>query len=597
MFPPLQSPWCQGAGLLLVLVASMDVCLAFGYCLRWTSNKKTSHLVDRASEELSRLIDTKCFSRSASAAVLIAMPLFVAIDSRLHRPRVTAVLGVTWRPVLSGLLLQFGLGLLLVRWHVGRSALACIAEKVAAVISFAGHGGGFVFGYLSTGELQGGLPRQEPVLVVTVVSTMVFFGLLISMLCHYGILQFLASRFARLIATTIGTTALESYCAACSIYLGMTDSAVLVKPYLAQLTRSELHTVMTCGFATVSGSMFAVFAIFGVKAEHMMTASVMSAPAALGFSKLFYPETEDSSSNLESINDVRRRTSSNVFESMARGVSSLLAVAANVAASLLGFVACVALADAMLAYVGALLGWKLVTMNWLVGRLFVPLALAMGLSVDESSRVASLVGLKTVLNEVFAQSEMGGMTRDGLLSPRAQLLCAHALCGFSSLGALGVQLGVFAALAPEKLPDCARVAGRALVAGSVACFLTACTAASGDSQEKGDGAAVLAASIKAPDAREEDAKRENIVQATTEACAGGPAKEGLDMECEESATPAVGKRQLEVSEENGKPEASAGEPLPKAQFTRRPTLKIQPKVPPDRRATPPAAKTMPADPP
>ncbi|KAH6920433.1 hypothetical protein HPB50_028579 [Hyalomma asiaticum] len=117
-------------------------------------------------------------------------------------------------------------------------------------------------------------------------------------------------------------------------------------------------------------------------------------------------------------------------------------------------------------------------------------------------------------------------------------------------------------------------------------------------QEKGDGAAVLAASIKAPDAREEDAKRESIVQATTEACAGGPAKEGLDMECEESATPAVGKRQLEVSEENGKPEASAGEPLPKAQFTRRPTLKIQPKVPPDRRATPPAAKkTTPADPP
>ncbi|KAH6929663.1 hypothetical protein HPB50_003804 [Hyalomma asiaticum] len=133
--------------------------------------------------------------------------------------------------------------------------------------------------------------------------------------------------------------------------------------------------------------------------------------------------------------------------------------------------------------------------------------------------------------------------------------------------------------------------------GGLALGVASETEASGDSQEKGDGAAVLAASIKAPDAREEDAKRENIVQATTEACAGGPAKEGLDMECEESATPAVGKRQLEVSEENGKPEASAGEPLPKAQFTRRPTLKIQPKVPPDRRATPPAAKTMPADPP
>ncbi|XP_049518678.1 solute carrier family 28 member 3 [Dermacentor silvarum] len=117
-----------------------------------------------------------------------------------------------------------------------------------------------------------------------------------------------------------------------------------------------------------------------------------------------------------------------------------------------------------------------VPVTWLVGRLFVPLALVMGLSVDESSRVASLVGLKTVLNEVFAHSEMGTMARNGLLSPRAQLLCTHALCGFSSLAALGVQVGVFAALAPERLPDCARVAGRALVAGSIACFLTACTA-------------------------------------------------------------------------------------------------------------------------
>ncbi|KAL3235388.1 hypothetical protein MRX96_022421 [Rhipicephalus microplus] len=119
--------------------------------------------------------------------------------------------------------------------------------------------------------------------------------------------------------------------------------------------------------------------------------------------------------------------------------------------------------------------------NWLVGRLFIPLALGIGLSVDESSRVASLVGLKMVLNEVFAQNEMGRLAREGLLSPRARLLCTHALCGFSSLGALGVQLGVFAALVPERLSDCARVAGRALIAGSIACFLTACTAGGRDS--------------------------------------------------------------------------------------------------------------------
>ncbi|KAH7962424.1 hypothetical protein HPB52_016009 [Rhipicephalus sanguineus] len=547
-------------------------------------------------------------------------------------------LEVRWRPVLSGLLLQFVLGLFLVRWHVGRVALACFAEKIAAVISFASHGGGFVFGYLSTGDLEGGLPRQEPVLGVTVVSIMVFFGLLVSLLCHYGILQCLALWFARLIAATIGTTALESYCAACSIYLGMADSAALVRPYLVQLTRSELHTVMTCGFATISGSLFAVFAIFGVRAEDMLAASVMSAPAALGFSKLFYPETEDSRSNLESIKDVRRSctSSSNVFESMARSVSSLLAVAANVVASLLGCVAFVALADALLAYIGALLGWQL-SVNWLVGRLFVPLALSMGLSVDESSRVASLVGLKTVLNEVFAQSEMGGMARDGLLSPRAQLLCTHALCGFSSLGALGVQLGVFAALAPERLPDCARVAGRALIAGSVTCFLTACTAAqcvptcaniTGPAKNKLDASENFVDKLKPkqqqrrrrrnqksrkrppcdgeagfdnqrPKKSEEtssEPKREAPQYKMTENCvveAAAPCDPSKDeSEAMEGIASMSAKRgHSETIEDSDLPkDASGGPPPPKSASMRRMSLKPKPSIPPDGRpeAKPPS---------
>ncbi|XP_077512953.1 solute carrier family 28 member 3-like [Amblyomma americanum] len=384
---------------------------------------------------------------------------------------------IRWRTVLSGFLLQFVLGLLLVRWEVGRGALVCIADKMTHAISFASHGGRFVFGYLATGQLDGGLPNQQPVLAFTVVSTVVSFGLLVSVLCHYGLLQCLAYRFGRLMAATLGTTACESFCAATNVFLGMADSTLLVKPYLPHLTRSEIHCVMTCGFATISGSLFAVFTTLGVKAEHMLAASVMSAPAALGFSKLFYPETEDTFNSLD-IRDVRRsgRPECTVLESMARGVSSLLAVSAHVVASLVGFLACMALADALLAQLGALLGWPFVTLNWLLGRLFVPLALAMGVSMDECSHVASLVGLKTALSEVVAYGQMGELAQRGRLSLRAQLICTHALCGFSSVGALGVQLGACAALAPHRLPDCARVAGRALAAGSVACFMTACTA-------------------------------------------------------------------------------------------------------------------------
>ncbi|XP_049518853.1 LOW QUALITY PROTEIN: solute carrier family 28 member 3 [Dermacentor silvarum] len=489
-------PWCQGSGFLLLLLAMLDAWLLCGLCVRWMPSKKVAAMKERTRKRALWLSERKWIGRTAWTVVWLAVLLFVAINSRLHRPRVTACFGmlllvgfgyvfsknrnkVKWRPVLSGFLLQFVLGLLLVRWKVGRGALLCVADKMNAAIAFAGHGARFVFGYLATGQLDGdGLPQQNAGLTMrNVLSAVVFFGLLVSLLCHYGLLQCLALKVGRLMAVVMGTTICESFCAASNVFLGMADSVLLIKPCLAQLTRSEIHCVMTCGFATISGSLFAVFTTFGVKAEDMIAASLMSAPAALGFSKLFYPETEESCAGLEKISDPRKsRPGCTLLESVSHGLSAQLRVAAHVVASLLGFLSCMALADSLLAYLGSLVGWQFVTLNWLLGRLFVPLALAMGVGLHECSRVASLLGLKAALNEVVAYGQMGELARGGLLSLRSQLLCAHALCGFSSLGALGVQLGAYAALAPERLSDCARVAGRALVAGSLACFMTACTA-------------------------------------------------------------------------------------------------------------------------
>ncbi|XP_077553720.1 putative transporter YutK [Haemaphysalis longicornis] len=490
-----KEPWCKGAGLLLVLMAVLDASLLGTVCLGRCGRpaNRVAAFAGRAREQIATVTDRKGFFRTFWTLVWVAVLLFLAVDSKLHPDRVVAAVGmvvlfgfgyifsnnrskIKWRPVLGGLLLQFLLGLLLVRAHVGRGALLCIADKIAAIMSFAGHGSRFVFGYLATGKLDGGLPEQKPVLAFTVASAVVFSGLLVSALCHYGLLQRVMLRVGRLMEFTLGTTSCESLCAASNVILGMTDSAQLIKPYLAKLTKSELHCVMTCGFATISGSLFAVFTAFGVKAEHMMAASLMSAPAALAFAKLLYPETEENTCSPEKIKQLQSLERGSLLESMARGMTSLVMLVANVVGCLLGFVAFMALADAVLVYLGTLLRWEFLTVDWLMGRLFIPLALAMGVSLEECSRVASLVGLKTALNEVVAYGQLSDLVQRGLLSPRAEMVCTFALCGFSNLGALGVQLGACAALVPDRLPDCSRVVMRALIAGWVACFMTACTA-------------------------------------------------------------------------------------------------------------------------
>ncbi|XP_065296525.1 uncharacterized transporter YutK-like isoform X2 [Dermacentor albipictus] len=377
-----KEPWCQGSGFLLLLLAMLDAWLLCGLCLRWLPSKKVALMTERARKRTLWLSERKWIARTAWAVVWLAVLLFVAIDSRLHRPRVTASFGmlllvgfgyvfsknrnkIKWRPVLSGFLLQFVLGLLLVRWKVGRGALLCFADKMNAAIAFAGHGARFVFGYLATGQLDGdGLPQQKPVLALTVLSAVVFFGLLVSLLCHCGLLQCLALKVGRLMAVVMGTTICESYCATSNMFLGVADSVLLIKPCLAQLTRSEIHCIMTCGFATISGSLFAVFTTFGVKAEDMIAASLMSAPAALGFAKLFYPEMEESCLGLEKFSDPRKsRPGCTLLESVSHGLSAQLRVAAHVVASLLGFLSFMALADSLLASLGSLVGWQFVTLN------------------------------------------------------------------------------------------------------------------------------------------------------------------------------------------------------------------------------------------
>ncbi|XP_076328161.1 solute carrier family 28 member 3-like [Tachypleus tridentatus] len=198
----------------------------------------------------------------------------------------------------------------------------------------------------------------------------------------------------------------------------------------------------------------------------------MSAPAALAFSKLFYPETEESKTHAKDIK-IDKGTERNAIEAATNGASAAIALVANIAANLIAFLAFIRFVDAIFTWIGLLVGWDFLSFEWLLSKAFVPLAFLMGVEWNECEQVARLIGLKTVVNEFIAYKQLGEMTT---LSPRSQAIAVYALCGFSNIGSIGIQLGALGAMAPERKSDLASLAVRAVIAGSTACFMTACVA-------------------------------------------------------------------------------------------------------------------------
>jgi len=269
--------------------------------------------------------------------------------------------------------------------------------------------------------------------------------------------------------------------AAGNIFLGQTEAPLTIKPYLPDLTKSELHAVMTGGFATVAGSVLAAYIGFGIDASHLLTASVMSAPAALGFSKLFYPETKKSKTTAALLN-FSPSEDANVLDAAANGASQAVFLVGNVAGSLIAFLAFVAFLNGVLSWLGGLVGFPFLNFEYILGFLFYPLAAIMGIPCspghedDECRKVAILVGFKTIVNEFAAYDRLGTFKDE--LSPRSVAIATYALCGFANPASLGVQIAALGYMAPTRRGAIAEVAFRAFVAGSAACFLTACVAGS-----------------------------------------------------------------------------------------------------------------------
>jgi len=412
---------------------------------------------------------------------------------------------VNWRPVLWGIGLQFLFALVVLTPALQEFFFTGVDGGVKKLLSFAEAGADFVFqttephqivtGFDPNGESQTFVGRISPPLktfAFWILPSIVFFSSLMSILYHLGIMQVAVKAIAWVMQRTMGTSGAESLSAAANIFVGQTEAPLVIKPFIDGMTKSELHAVMTGGFATVAGGVMAAYVGFlkdipGI-AGHLVTASILSAPAALAISKVMYPETEESQTAGTLKMDIPR-SSGNVVEAAARGASEGMTLAINVAAMLIAFVGLVAMIDWMLTLApvafcddgvtfGYAEGCASLTLSRILGWLFSPIAFAMGVPWDEAAVVGRLLGEKIVLTEFIAYINLGAIinAETAQISERSAIIASYALCGFANFASIGIQLGGMGGIAPRRMGELAGMSLRAMIGGSLAAFMTATVA-------------------------------------------------------------------------------------------------------------------------
>ena len=376
---------------------------------------------------------------------------------------------VPWRVIGWGLGLQLALALLLLKTAFGRTFFVAVNQAVAQFIGFTDAGVAFVAGPLK--ELGFSF-------VLDVLPIIIFMGSLFAILYHLGIVQWVVGALARILSRSMGLSGAESLAAVANIFVGMTEAPLLVRPYIERMTRSELFTVMATGMATIAGSVLVAYAKMlgeGDFAGHLVTASLLSAPAGILIAKVMVPETEvpvTASGDQSTV----ERTSVNLIDAASQGALAALRLAAYVGALLIAFVALIAMLNSLVGWVGGLLGFPDLTLQWILGVLFAPFALLMGIPWSEAVQVGSLLGVKTVLNEFLAFRDLGALIEAGALSRRSIVIASYALCGFANFGSLAILLGGVGGMAPSRRGDLARLGLRSILAGTLATMMTGCVA-------------------------------------------------------------------------------------------------------------------------
>ncbi|MEG0069218.1 NupC/NupG family nucleoside CNT transporter [Cetobacterium sp.] len=368
---------------------------------------------------------------------------------------------IKWRTILAGFALQFSFAFLVMKTSGGAYVLQAVSNGFNKVIAQANEGIQFVFGGLySPGT------NIAFVFAFNVLPLIIFFGALISVLYHLGIMQLVIKYIGGGISKLLGTKEAESVSAAANIFLGQTEAPLVIKPYIANLSKSQLFAVLTCGVASVSGSTLAAYAALGVPMKYLIAGSFMAAPSGLVFAKLIMPETQDEGDD-EKI-EFTKSDSVNVIEAAAKGTIDGMNIALIIGSILISFIALVSLVNMLLGGIGDWFGVQL-TLQSILGYLFAPITYVMGIPWEEAVYTGSLLGQKMVLNEFVAYVDftknMAG------LSEKTIAIMSFSLLGFANIASLGLQIGALGSIAPNRRSEIAQVGMRAVLAGFLASML------------------------------------------------------------------------------------------------------------------------------
>jgi concentrative nucleoside transporter, CNT family len=383
-----------------------------------------------------------------------------------------------WRTVLWGMVLQFIFAIFILKTPIGLSLFGGAQVIVDQLNVYANEGAKMVFGPLGDGEAlkKAFGPGQGYVFAVSVSATIILISALSSLLYHWGVLQKVVAGMAWIMMKTMRTSGSESLAGAANIFLGQNEAALVIKPYLSKMTESEIAALMTTGFSTIATGVMAVYAgMEGISAGHILTASVLGAPAGLLTSKIMFPETKASETGMRHHFDVER-TTLNSFDALCHGAGEGMMLSITVMAMLIAFVAIVALLNGVIVWPQHVAGVaNALTLQTFLGWINAPFAWLMGVPSQDCPRIGQVLGERIVTNEFVGYLNLSSYVKanPNSLDPRSITLASYALCGFANFSSIAIQIGGIGALAPERRADLARLGFRAMLAGLLACYLFA----------------------------------------------------------------------------------------------------------------------------
>ena len=387
------------------------------------------------------------------------------------------------RTVAWGFGLQFLFAVIVLKTSYGQRTFEILGEKIRQLLDFAAIGSAFVFGPIGDRTVWARImdkvlgpegAQYSVIFAFQIAPTIIFIAALFAILYYFGIMQIIVRLFAVVMNRVMKASGAESLNVAASIFMGQTEAPLTIRPYLPKMTESELMTVMTSGMAHISGGIMAAYVAFGIEPKHLLTAVIMTAPGTLMMSKMFVPET-GTPETLGTVKLDMKKTDVNVIDAAGRGTTEGLHLAMNVVAMLISFYALVALMNAMLGGAGAWVGIPDLSLQKIFGWVFAPVAWSLGVAWRDAAVVGNLLGTRMVLNEFIAFAQLGPIRES--LDPRSFTVATFALCGFANFSSIGIQIGGIGALVPERRHDLARLGFRAMLAGTLANFVSACIAA------------------------------------------------------------------------------------------------------------------------